>query len=172
MYGLVVRKDGSVVHVATFGAKGIPARMDYNGLVVHQGDVTRPTDSVAREILKITFDDSILAVVIVAYSAQSNGNGSFKHYQVGLKIDNGAGDIVEVSASNANDDDIHLRPRHHLQPARRHDGRAAGALQQARFRTSSGGQAQPRRSGGSPHGQGPEERLQVTLRRKPPTAWP
>jgi tellurite resistance protein TerA len=44
-------------------------------------------------------------VVPFAYSAQSNGTGSFFRYQVSLSVDNGAGGRIEIDASNANDDD-------------------------------------------------------------------
>ncbi|MFJ5952607.1 hypothetical protein [Streptomyces noursei] len=107
LYAIVLRTNGDVEHVATFGARGVPARMSTaDGAVKHLGDVGRGAQDIAEEIIEITLNDSILAVVPVAYSAQSNGTGSFYRYRVTLEIDNGAvGDRVVIAAENANDDD-------------------------------------------------------------------
>ena len=47
-------------------------------------------------------------MVPVVYSAQSNGSGSFRQYQVSMAIDkggDGGGDTVTIDASNASDHD-------------------------------------------------------------------
>jgi tellurite resistance protein TerA len=104
LYALVLDRDGSVHHVAMFGAQGIPAQKSYKG-VVHDGDVGRSGSSdLAEETLTIRFDDSIAAVVPVAYSAQSNGSGSFYKYQVSMTVENGYDDRIEIKAQNANRD--------------------------------------------------------------------
>ena len=118
IFALVMTKAGHIHHVATFGATGIPPMMNYgNGAVSHRGDVVggssggflggifskTPDESV--EIIDIRPNDDILAVVPVAYSAQSNGTGSFYHYKVSLAIDNQQGDTVTISAENANNND-------------------------------------------------------------------
>mgnify|MGYP001197598848 CR=1 FL=1 len=104
IYALVMTKSGQTHHVATFGAKGIPPMMSYgNDAVKHRGDVIGNSDSQESvEIIDIRPNDDILAVVPVAYSAQSNGTGSFYKYKVSLSIDNQQGDVVIISAENAN----------------------------------------------------------------------
>jgi tellurite resistance protein TerA len=113
VYALVMTKDGKQVDVATFGAKGVKALMNYgNGAVKHLGDVQRATGKKLwgardeqKEIVEIRLTPDIVAVVPVAYSAQSNGSGSFHRYKVSLSIDNGSGTNVSISADNANNDD-------------------------------------------------------------------
>ncbi|MCZ1012063.1 TerD family protein [Streptomyces lydicus] len=107
LYAIVVRTNGDVEYVATFGARGVPARMSTaDGAVKHLGDVGRGAQGIAEETIEIKLNDSIRAVVPVAYSAQSNGPGSFYRYGVTLEIDNGAaGDRVMIAAENANPDD-------------------------------------------------------------------
>jgi len=104
IYALVMTKSGQTHHVATFGAAGIPPMMSYgNGAVSHRGDVIGDSSSQESvEIIDIRPNDDILAVVPVAYSAQSNGTGSFYRYKVSLAIDNQQGDVVTISAGNAN----------------------------------------------------------------------
>lgn len=103
LYALVLNRDGSVVHVAMFGAHGHPPIPRYKG-IEHSGDATRGKGT-STETLTMNLDDSIAAVVPVAYSAQSNGTGSFRRYKVGLAVDNGAGDRVEYDAASASDND-------------------------------------------------------------------
>lgn len=106
VYALVMLKDGRQIDVATFGAQGVKPLADYKGAVRHLGDVRRGSGGGQQtETLEIRLTDEIHAVVPVAYSAQSNGTGSFRRYVVSLLIDNGAGTQVGISASNANDDD-------------------------------------------------------------------
>ena len=103
LYALVINRDGSVVHVAQFGADGIPPLARYKG--VRQTGDARRGGGTATETLEINLDDSIAAVIPVAYSAQSNGSGSFYRYKVSLAVDNGEGGRIEMDASNASDND-------------------------------------------------------------------
>ncbi|MFE9252852.1 hypothetical protein [Streptomyces sp. NPDC007088] len=107
LLAMVLRTNGDVEYVATFGARGVPARLSTaDGAVKHLGDVGREAQGVAEETIEVTLNESIRAVVPVAYSAQSNGTGSFYRYRVTLEIDNGvAGDMVVIAAENANNDD-------------------------------------------------------------------
>jgi len=126
VYALVVLRDGSTQAVAMFGAEGQPAQTSYGG-VRHLGDVGRstspgaggglkgmfrrkPADAAAptaTETVEIVLDDSVAAVVPVVYSAQSNGTGSFRRYQVSTTVTNGA-DSVTIDARDANDaDDVY-----------------------------------------------------------------
>jgi tellurite resistance protein TerA len=57
------------------------------------------------ETIKIRLTANILALVPVAYSAQSNGTGSFQRYKVSMTVDNQDGDAVKISADSANGDD-------------------------------------------------------------------
>ena len=71
--------------------------------VKHLGDVKRGGNSdINEETLEIVMSDEIDQIAVVAYSAQSNGTGSFKKYQVSLAVDNGAGTKVTVDADQAN----------------------------------------------------------------------
>ncbi|HBV87537.1 MAG TPA: tellurium resistance protein [Desulfosporosinus sp.] len=103
IYALVLTKNGKQVDVAMFGANGVPplSRFD-NGAIEHLGDVGRNWSSVKTETIKIRLNDNILAVVPVAYSAQSNGTGSFHRYKVSMCIDNHQGTSVTISSENAN----------------------------------------------------------------------
>jgi tellurite resistance protein TerA len=102
VYALVMTKDGQQVDVATFGAAGVTPRMVYGrDAVKHLGDIVGG----GKEVIEIRLNPDIIAVVPVAYSAQSNGTGSFYRYQVALNIDNGSGTNIEISSENANNDD-------------------------------------------------------------------
>lgn len=103
LYALVLYTNGDVQTVATFGAKGVTAQMvTPDGAVKHLGDVGRGVQGTAEEVIEISLNDSIRAVVPVAYSAQSNGTGSFRRYAVSLEVDNGQGGKVVIDASHAN----------------------------------------------------------------------
>lgn len=104
LYALVLNRDGTVVHVANFGATGVPLLSAYKGVQLSRDAGRQPGGATSTETLAISLDDSIAAVVPVAYSAQSNGTGSFFEYRVSLAVDNGAGGRVEIDASNANRD--------------------------------------------------------------------
>lgn len=103
-YALVVLSDGTIVHVATFPAAGIPANDRYRDLVRHLGDRGRGDirrgGGQTEEIIEVRFAPEIVAVVPVAYSAINNGTGSFHKYRVTLSIENGA-DTVTVPADQA-----------------------------------------------------------------------
>lgn len=107
VYALVMTRDGQQVDVAMFGAAGVAPLPNYgNGAVKHLGDVKASRKSkVQTEIVEIRLRSDIVAVVPVAYSAQSNGSGSFFRYKVSLHIDNGSGTRIDLSADNANNDD-------------------------------------------------------------------
>jgi tellurite resistance protein TerA len=106
VYALVLTRAGKQVDVATFAADGVPALLNYgNGAVVHGGDVKSGGGALKTETLRIRLNDDILAVVPVAYSAQSNGTGSFRRYQVSMTIDNQRGTTVTVPAENADKND-------------------------------------------------------------------
>lgn len=108
LYALVLYADGATETVAMFPAVGQPAQATtsrFPGAVKHLGDVGRTSGGAAEEVLEIYITDAIRAVVPVAYSAQSNGTGSFRQYAVSMEIDNGIPDqVVAVSAANANAD--------------------------------------------------------------------
>ncbi len=103
----VVYQDGHTETVSMFGTKQ-DARYQQqtrDGAVKHLGDVGRAAGSsgTAEEIVEIRLNPDIVAVVPYAYSAQSNGTGSFYKYKVSLEVNNGAGDVVVISSVNAND---------------------------------------------------------------------
>ncbi len=108
LYAYVVLRDGSVHPVATFGAGRKERAKDSwsgKGHVRHRGDVGRDTGGKATEVIDIQLGEEVVAVVPVAYSAQSNGSGSFYRYRVSLAIDNGAGDSVTIDSAEASRDD-------------------------------------------------------------------
>jgi len=106
LYALVMLKDGRQIDIAAFPADGVPIQMEYAG-IRHTGDVRRSSGAqIATEVLEIKLSSEVLAVVPVAYSAQSNGTGSFRKYQVSLAIDNGQGTKVTIPAENANKSSI------------------------------------------------------------------
>lgn len=113
VYALVYLTNGKQVDIAMFGAKGVPALQNYKNAVRHLGDEMGTTPkkkgffrtaikkTICKEEIKIRLDDSIKAVVPVAYSAQSNGTGSFNKYNVSMLIDNHNGTEISISAKNA-----------------------------------------------------------------------
>jgi tellurite resistance protein TerA len=130
IFALVRYRDGHTETVSTFGTA--EHQQDFrtataDGAVRHGGDVGRaPAASkprgwrrksvagaapeVGRESIEITLNPQIVAVVPVVYSAQSNGDGSFRRYQVSMAIDNGSaedggGDTVTIDATDASADD-------------------------------------------------------------------
>lgn len=104
VYALVLMRGGQQVDVATFDATGIPARPEFKG-IRHLGDVVAGSTEEQEEIIEIRLTPEVLAVVPVAYSAISNGGGSFRRYHVSLEIDNGAGTTITIPAENASTDD-------------------------------------------------------------------
>lgn len=115
LYAIVVYTDGTTEHIATFPAEKKkmfgsdythPAKKSTDdGAVRHLGDVRRGAGE-GEEIIEIRMNDRILAVIPVAYSAQSNGAGSFRKYRVTTQILAGE-QTVSVDAHNA-DDDRHI----------------------------------------------------------------
>lgn len=131
VFALVLMRDGTTVAVAAFDAEGVPARLEHAG-IRHLGDVkAEATDTFSernsasssrsggggllgrlgggasepdvQETLEIRLTPEVLAVVPVAYSAISNGGGSFKHYKVSMLIDNGAGTKITIPSTDASD---------------------------------------------------------------------
>lgn len=110
VYALVLFTDGHVETASFFGTHDNPGYTPVvaNGAVRHLGDIGRDAGSSfggAVEKVEIQLRDDIVCVVPVAYSAQSNGTGSFKRYKVTLDVDNGLGDRVRIDAKNANNND-------------------------------------------------------------------
>lgn len=109
VYALVQYVDGHVETVSQFGTKTDQrfAASTTDGAVVHLGDQRRGTGTttLADEVVEITLNPTIARIVPIVYSAQSNGTGSFRRYQVGMTIDNGAGDVVEIAARDADAND-------------------------------------------------------------------
>lgn len=103
LYALVLMKSGETKVVSTFGSQADqnPTASILNGAVKHLGDVARGVVGVAEETIEIRLTDEIEAVIPVAYSAQSNGTGSFHKYNVSLGISNGAGTDVTIDSKNA-----------------------------------------------------------------------
>lgn len=103
LYALVLLKNGKTLVVSTFGSvdQRNPTPSVLNGAVRHMGDVARGAVGVAEETIEIRMTDEIEAVYPIAYSAQSNGSGSFRKYQVSCAISNGAGSEVTIDAKNA-----------------------------------------------------------------------
>lgn len=104
LYALVLLKSGELLTVSTFGsqAQPQPTTSILNGAVKHLGDVGRGSAGLAEESIEIRMTDEIEAVFPIAYSAQSNGTGSFHKYGVSCGISNGAGDEVTIDSVNAN----------------------------------------------------------------------
>ncbi|MCQ1947098.1 MULTISPECIES: hypothetical protein [unclassified Arthrobacter] len=103
LYALVILKDGTELVCSTFGseAQPVPTPELLGGAVRHLGDVGRGQNGKAQETIEIKLTDEIEAVVPIAYSAQSNGMGSFRKYGVSLGIDNGSGTSVTIDSANA-----------------------------------------------------------------------
>jgi tellurite resistance protein TerA len=106
LYAVLLLWDGTNIHVGTFQAQGVTTVHSWAG-VAHSGDVARSSGAqMAREVLTIgNLGPDVSAIVPVAYSAQSNGTGSFRRYGVSMTVDNGLGDAVRIDASNASDND-------------------------------------------------------------------
>ena len=109
VFAIVRFADGHTETVSQFGTMEgnnsfVPQTSD--GAVRHTGDVGRSGGGQAIESIEITLNPAIVAVLPVVYSAQSNGEGSFRQYQVSMAIDNGQGSRVEISSANASDDEF------------------------------------------------------------------
>lgn len=97
----ILYRNGSTESLAAFPAAGIPTSLRSNGgLVIHQGDIGRGSGGMAEEVIQIDADASIAEVTFWAYSAQSNGGGSFRKYAVSMEISDGV-ETVRVDAKHA-----------------------------------------------------------------------
>lgn len=104
----IIYKDGSTESIAMFDAvkdgTRTPARpVSRNGTVRHNGDAVRGQGT-ATETITVQPDPEIDAIAFWAYSAQSNGTGSFRRYAVSMKVTDGQ-QTAQIDASNASDDD-------------------------------------------------------------------
>lgn len=100
----ILYKDGTTESIATFGARGVDAKLtSLTGKVRHNGDATRGAGT-ATETIDIDHDDEIVEIRPWAYSAQSNGTGSFRKYAVSMEVSNGT-DTVKIDANNASSHD-------------------------------------------------------------------
>lgn len=103
VYAVVLFKDGHQEVCSTFGSQAQPAytMTVAGGAIRHQGDVKR---SGGEEVIFVTPNEAVDQIAVVAYSAQSNGTGSFYKYRVTLEVDNYFGTAVTVPADRANRD--------------------------------------------------------------------
>lgn len=114
LFALVLYADGRVETVATFGAETKPRRTSRavdpkeqtsDGAVTHRGDIQGDgNQDEAEEIVDITLNSSIRAIVPVVYSAQLNGTGSFYRYMVSMEVAAGS-ETVRIDANDAENDD-------------------------------------------------------------------
>jgi tellurite resistance protein TerA len=111
VYALVRFRDGHSETVSMFGTKNHPddwQQQVAGGAVRHQGDVGQGNsrhDKNKVEVVELRLNPTIEQVAIVAYSAQSNGTGSFYRFKVSMQIDNHDGTVVGIDAKHANNDD-------------------------------------------------------------------
>lgn len=127
VYALIRYRDGRTEAVSAFGTTDDPkfSLASTDGSVRHLGDVGRSgaaggrkkgffgggraaagqPAAMAVERIEIRPHAQIAAIVPVAYSAQSNGTGSFRRYRVSMSLDNGRGTTVQVDATNADAND-------------------------------------------------------------------
>lgn len=106
VYAVILLKDGTERVCSTFGSEDQRTPTPQVLGVKHLGDVARGGGSdINVETLEIVLSDDIDQIAVVAYSAQSNGTGSFRRYQVSTIVDNQAGTTVSVNADQANAND-------------------------------------------------------------------
>jgi tellurite resistance protein TerA len=106
VYAVILMADGSEKVCSTFGSEAQRQPTPQVLGVRHLGDIQRGGGSdINTETLEINLSDSIDQIAVVAYSAQSNGTGSFRKYKVSMIVDNGAGTTVSIDAKNANSND-------------------------------------------------------------------
>lgn len=106
LFALVEYADGRVEHVATFGADGVPAASaTRDGAVAHGGDMARGSGrGTSSESIVVNLRPDMRTIVPVVYSAQSNGTGSFRRYQVTSSVVCGS-QAVTIDARNADSND-------------------------------------------------------------------
>ncbi len=103
VYAVILLKDGTEKVCSTFGSQTQPTPTAEVLGVKHLGDVRRVCGAeVNTETLQIDLTDQIDKIAVAAYSAQSNGMGSFKLYKVSMKVDNQQGTTVTVDANQGN----------------------------------------------------------------------
>lgn len=104
----ILYKDGTTESIATFGARGVPALdRSRNNTVRHWGDVVRGGADMAQETIEITPDDEIAEITPWAYSAQSNGTGSFRRHAVSMAVSDGTNDVLIEAVNASNHDNIY-----------------------------------------------------------------
>jgi tellurite resistance protein TerA len=104
----IIYKNGTRESIATFptvtASKQIisPKKLtSRNGTVRHGGDAVRGVGT-ATETITVDPDADIESIAFWAYSAQSNGTGSFREYAVTMEVTDGT-DTVRIDASDASD---------------------------------------------------------------------
>lgn len=106
VYGIILFKDGTEKVVSTFGSEAQRTPTPSVLGIKHLGDVVRGGNTGRNvETMEIVLSDEIDQIAVVAYSAQSNGTGSFRKYQVSMVVDNGQGTTVTVDADQASSND-------------------------------------------------------------------
>lgn len=106
VYAVILMRDGTERVCSTFGSDAQRTPTPQVLGVRHLGDVTRGGGAdLNTETLEIALSDEIDQIAVVAYSAQSNGTGSFRKYKVSMTVDNGAGTTVSIDANHANSND-------------------------------------------------------------------
>lgn len=106
VYAVILLKDGTERVCSTFGSHAQRTPTPRVLGVRHLGDVQRSQGAgINTETLEIGMSDEIDQIAVVAYSARSNGSGSFRRFQVSMAVDNHAGTTVTVNADEANADD-------------------------------------------------------------------
>lgn len=96
----ILYRNGNTESLAAFGASGVPTSLRSNGgLVIHEGDVGRGSGGMAQEFISIEGHEGIAEITFWAYSAQSNGGGSFHKYAVSMEISDGV-DTVRIDAKD------------------------------------------------------------------------
>jgi len=105
IYAIVLLKDGTELVCSTFGSETQRNPTPEVEGVRHLGDVARGGSGSNVETLEITLTPNVDQVAVVAYSAQSNGTGSFAKYGVTTTVDNHSGTVITVDAKDANAND-------------------------------------------------------------------
>lgn len=103
----ILYTDGTSESLSMFWAhKTGPLQLSRGGYVQHLGDARRGSGEMAEEVIHIhgTAAREVAAIAPWAYSAQSNGGGSFRRYQVSMEVTT-LTDSVRIDAVNASDND-------------------------------------------------------------------
>jgi stress response protein SCP2 len=104
----ILYRDGTTESIATFptvtpGKQIISPKnlVSRNGTVRHGGDAARG-EGTSTETITVNPDAEIDSIAFWAYSAQSNGTGSFRRYAVSMEVTDGT-ETVQIAATNASD---------------------------------------------------------------------